>query len=642
MLGNQFLRMMVVHRSHFDEASNHKMKKKFFMSNIHSPTRVGDAVERDEFKISPEIEIEDSPLRDVFVHLSEGRGKISLEEFKAWEVIAHFKASGYLTEFQINSIVSDIIATENKQLLDYDQFISLVHHIDAVATAAHPNDPNGHERVREVKESLLREFFEQLREECARVSRDKILEWDIVLNLISSSNPITEAYVDSLLEDISPGEHDGEASSLALAQFVEFAHRLDVAIRHHDIRDKEFVAEEASMVEDSLLQSVFDQLSKGAKTLSVRDIKDWDAIRHLTQSEMIAMETVSAFIHDLLVRHDEAVQSIEDAELTYAQFQELAHKIDGTTQHISGRSMVDESEGEIEGGVEEVLLRNVFKHLCGDGQTTASVNSIKEWDVISHLIFSGSLTAREVDAFIEELHLVENGGLSYTQFVWLAHRIDKATHRIVGEDVDSMGIEQVSHSLDEESANVSAQLLEELFSQLSRGSQTVSIESLRSWSVIPSMIESGLISGDNIHTIIREVLGDNVVEFDYESFVNLMHRIDECTAAGIVSYSQDEVHSSDSSGRLEENLRSAFDQLRSVSNIPTTTAITLKALREWDVINHLIAIGSLQYDDLERILNGMFRGGAGMDRVDDGVVEVDFDQFVEFAHQINNATVASC
>eukprot|EP01035_Chromulina_nebulosa_P036799 gene36799-49634_t len=318
------------------------------------------------------------------------------------------------------------------------------------------------------------------------------------------------------------------------------------------------------------------------------------------------------------------------------------------------------SNDEMEGGVEEVLLRKAFIQLCGDGQTTVSADSIKEWDVISHLIFSGALTAREVDAFIEELHGVDSkDGLSYTQFVWLAHRIDEATHS-VDKDVGNSDTIEVRNDEDSESETESASgttlddqvLFEDLFSQLSVDNQSVSIDSLLSWSVIQRVVESRLLSRDAIESMIRDVLGDGVEAFDFKLFVELMHRIDKATTEsyGNAFYSPagEEENSSDGGviepvpTELEENLRSAFDQLRSVSTTPTSTTIPLKVLREWDLINHLVAIGSLQSDDLERIMSDLFCGGEGEgeEKPHDGN-EVDFRQFVEFAHRINNATASA-
>ena len=584
-------------------------------------------------------------ILDGFDQLRGNDAEVEANALKSWELLSPFLEAGIIGHENLDEMISEIcdVARDergsDRLSMNYQQFRALLHRIDVIASEAHSQaavleaGELEQEEQLQIEESNLEEHFNHLRGDNPRVSSAAIKAWPIVQYLIEN-NAISNDSLESLLMEIGTVTEDG--ISLDYAQFVEFAHNMDVATREcgviGDFETEE--VDEIASVEDTLLQTIFDQLREPTVQdwVTVGAIKQWDVIQHLIETSLLTYEILDSLILEVIAQTVEINDSIE---LNIIQFVDLAHKIDAITS--------SPSDNRSDGAVEEALLHNMFAYLS-QGNDRVAFQAIKEWDVIRHLIFSGVLTASDVDDFLAE-QCVDGDpdtGLSFHQFAAFAHQLDAVVTDFQAQQAASSSSwksEGESTEETEQTEIVVESLLRDVFDQLRAGSPKISSDAIKSWNAIQHLLAQESITINHIDAFIVTISGGESA-LDFTQFIEFSHWIDAASRGEDIAKFET---TGDSEGNKEYQesiedslLRVVFDQLRKGSEQETVAVQTVK---QWDVIQHLINTNSISNEVIDSFICQVL--GIDLETVDWLDMLLDFTQFADLAHKIDSASTTA-
>jgi len=250
--------------------------------------------------------------------------------------------------------------------------------------------------------------------------------------------------------------------------------------------------------EEISLEEAFNELSNGKKTCSFDSILKWDIVAELIDEELISVnELKELFIeaggklkNNVLYCDIEAFEIFLDLLEPYADGEEDDFDDE---ENVSGNHKVNEYENDEDFDEEEgELVEDVFARLS-NGKKYVLPKDIITWDVIQDLIEEGATTEKEIKDKV--IKIGGKNGLDFDQF-----------SSFVDELVESFNEVDIKYDdEDDDDEEVVEVDPEQVFEELSKGKETISVKELLQWDLIQTMMDEGQLDKNEIMDVISTV-----------------------------------------------------------------------------------------------------------------------------------------
>ena len=466
---------------------------------------------------------------------------LSVAKFKAWSDVKEMLDAGVFTEEDLDAGLRAVGTTN--EVLNYDQFLSLVQRLDDIAILSDNEDTDGLDEwnVKDAVE-VLPNSKGFARNEQSTTTRDVDENNDHALDL--SENELQESLVE-LYNDLK-----GSDPQLSVKSFLEWDDLLEM--------------KQLDLIDDEIIHNIL-------KETGVVDSK------YLSLKQFISMITMLDDIVETTSNNDEDLSM---------------HEVDE----------IDRLEQPKEG---ETLDKDTLKEIYRDLGEVVTLESIKAWEDLVELREEGIIDDDTIEALLEAAGIASSSTVTFEGFSEFARlleetvdAVDKNDSSLDLKDAPLKGMESSDEDenvlgLTDEEFN---EMTQEIFDALRGKAKTVSIKKFLAWDDLKGMIDDGLVSKNQIELFATQVGASDHLTF--EQFKQVFNKIDEVTSDSeadtkIFNERLDDLGSTSDSLEISE----IYDELKSGD------MLTVQEFMNWEDVTDIMKLGILKKETLSEMLS---------------------------------------
>jgi hypothetical protein len=325
--------------------------------------------------------------------------------------------------------------------------------------------------------------------------------------------------------------------------------------------------------------------------------------------------------------------------MTFQQFSSIVISLDDIGNSVTDDEDDDDDTAPLGDGNNEddSKAMEIYLQLKGNKKDFTS-KELLSWPELKDLLRDKILDKDLLKTLVNEAGIMKEGVVTIDQFKHF-YQLIRDTVQAVGGDVLSDCSEQTDENSKEEHSedeNEDEELVDltdeefveittEIFDELRGKKATVSVKALMEWEDIKEMLADGLITKENIASIVKEAGSSMTGTLNKEQFFQVFADIDELTDVDDSDESDDGVDGEDfDDENFDEIAAEIFDELRGKK-----TSVSVKKFMEWDDMKDLIAEGLITSKQIASIVK---EAGSSMSG------ELNKEQFVQVFSEIDELT----